>query len=89
MRAAGCHAVPMSDLYAPLKELLMAHDWTYEMSDDPWSYKRGHDQRMAILAQVVDMKSYALALAFAAKVPSDLSLQDRYVQSLSRRLEGG
>ena len=38
-----------------LEQLLKAHDWFYQYSEDPSKYRRGSEQRQKILQMVRDL----------------------------------
>lgn len=51
----------MEDLQK-LEQLLKAHDWFYQRSDDPRAYRRGSEQRQVILAMVKELHGKDLGI---------------------------
>lgn len=43
-----------------LEQLLKAHDWFYQYSEDPSKYRRGSEQRQRILQTVRDLNEKGL-----------------------------
>jgi hypothetical protein len=73
-----------------LPQLLAAHDWTYEYTEAHGTWKRGHDQRQAILAAIRTPLEMAQALAYAPKVPEPKRAE--YITDVERafhRNQGG
>jgi hypothetical protein len=44
----------MEDLQQ-LEQLLKAHDWYYQRSEDPRAYRRGSEQRQAIFEKIKEL----------------------------------